>query len=474
MQRSNNEASLEFLPLWKLRDMLQLKDQSDSSSPAGLPIFIGIDIEAYELAQDKITEIGISSLDTREWSRLRDPTDLSPLRRSIQTRHFIVEEHKELVNEYYLTGNPKGFKFGKSEDIALNEVPRLLENQFRKADTLPSSAHAERREDRDMFSDDSLLTGSIKPAREPERRLRRIILVGHAIRNDLRFLKFMEYTPPFGEEIVGIVDTQRLAADEGLPQSLSKLLATVHIGVQDDSLHNAGNDAHHTMEAMLQLIAGMYAKVENEPTSQEKEKEKDVKHLQHLETGKMKWQALTRTERLAWQKLLRISQADAALQHSYMTAHKLDAIQRSTNAEVGKQQFNHLFALAQLGVLITKKGAVAQAPGTSPATSLGARALSLFHFFDDVHWPQELGSVFKNALTKNQEKMFGLNGEPLQRSKSDLYGQRRKAVQKLNVFIELLPLPLESHTEDTAAKADQKSDVLETGGSAVTAQGSRY
>lgn len=78
-------------------------------------VFISVDVEAYEKDHNKITEIGISTLDTRNLSEIspgegginwRDPEKV------IRARHFRISNYKHLNNSEFIDGCADRFEFG--------------------------------------------------------------------------------------------------------------------------------------------------------------------------------------------------------------------------------------------------------------------------------------------------------------------------------------------------------------------------
>jgi hypothetical protein len=166
----NMNASREA-ELLTLQHIFGLKDAADASLKtkpneverlqrlkAAEPVFVCIDLEAYEFAQDKITEVGVSILDSRHVIGTDPGPDGMEWLSKITTRHLIIEEHKRLVNKRFVHGCPDKFNFGKSEVVPLNRVHATLTHLF------------------DNPSPGSVLASDRGP--------RKLILVGHGLSND--------------------------------------------------------------------------------------------------------------------------------------------------------------------------------------------------------------------------------------------------------------------------------------------------
>ncbi|KAK6441665.1 hypothetical protein LTR95_002112 [Oleoguttula sp. CCFEE 5521] len=192
-------------------------------------LFVAIDCEAYEHDQTKITEIGVSVLDvknTRSSSGGPDGSDWYP---AIQHLHLRPIEYRHLVNRNFIKGCPDDFNYGDSTFIPLTDVGRILSRIFASPGDLHSASD---------------LSISIPPAAPPD-----IILVGHALGNDTKYLSSLGCSL---NNIVARIDTQKICGVGKHSQpGLAKLLRA--LGIEAKGLHNAGNDAAFTMMAMLSV-----------------------------------------------------------------------------------------------------------------------------------------------------------------------------------------------------------------------------
>ncbi|KAL2354964.1 hypothetical protein BJ546DRAFT_822309, partial [Cryomyces antarcticus] len=185
-------------------------------------IFVAIDLEAYEFAQHKITEIGISTLDVGHLANVAAGADGSAWLSKIRTRHLLVEEYANLVNRRYVKGCPDKFDFGISEWIPLSSAARTLTDAFR----VPADADS-----------------SSPPA--TSKKYRDVILVGHGLSNDTDYLKRIAFSPYACGTVVATLDTQYLVSTKHNFCGLKRLLHALDI--EPEHLHNAGNDAAYTM-----------------------------------------------------------------------------------------------------------------------------------------------------------------------------------------------------------------------------------
>lgn len=231
--------------------------------PAMEPIFICVDVESDERSsRDVITEIGVSTLDTLDLvgvapgERGRNWTDF------IRSRHFRVKERRHIVNHRFVQGCPDMFDFGQSEWVSLQDIAKVVNSCFYPPYSANSTAPSNGRHRK----------GEIK---EHKLRRRNVVLVGHDVQSDIRYLRSLgcavfqpealsgqsttddttktaESTQP---TFIDTMDTstlfQVLKREENC-RALSVVL--MGVGIIGWHLHNAGNDARYTLEAMVRII----------------------------------------------------------------------------------------------------------------------------------------------------------------------------------------------------------------------------
>jgi hypothetical protein len=95
----------------------------DVDRPAAYPcdsdvIIISIDVEAYERAPGIITEVGVSTLDTRDLKGTAPGKHGENWQQFVRARHFRVLEYKSYVNKDFVAGCPEKFDFGISEWVS--------------------------------------------------------------------------------------------------------------------------------------------------------------------------------------------------------------------------------------------------------------------------------------------------------------------------------------------------------------------
>ncbi|OQN98381.1 hypothetical protein B0A48_15649 [Cryoendolithus antarcticus] len=169
-----------------LHEVLGLVESRPPASGA-LPYFVAIDCEAYEHDQTKITEIGVSVLDTQHARSEPAGADGSAWYPAIQHLHLRPIEYRHLVNRNFIKGCPDDFNYGTSTFIPLTDVSRILSRIFASPGDLHSASD---------------LSVALPPSASPD-----IILVGHALGNDTKYLSSLGCSL---NNIVARIDTQKI------------------------------------------------------------------------------------------------------------------------------------------------------------------------------------------------------------------------------------------------------------------------
>ncbi|MCJ1464932.1 hypothetical protein MMC07_003547 [Pseudocyphellaria aurata] len=220
-------------------------------------IFISIDVESYERDRKAVTEIGVSTLDTN------DLTDIPPgeggvaWMKKIRSRHFRVRETSHLVNSDFITGCADRFEkdFGTSEWISIGEAPQVVASCFKPpysdpdlVDRFPENPFDQT--DHASHSNGALLS-DLKNEDDTASK-RNIILVGHDIKADIDYLRGIGYDVSGAPGLLEAIDTAdifRALKHEHQPRNLGNIL--VDLGLVGWNLHNAGNDAAYTLQAVI-------------------------------------------------------------------------------------------------------------------------------------------------------------------------------------------------------------------------------
>jgi hypothetical protein len=202
-----------------------------------MPIFISLDTEWME-GCGLLTEVGISILDTRKLQGVV-PGDFGHMWLSqIRSRHLRIYEYRHHVNMKYQEGCPNDFHHGKSEFVLDDDIARIVDFAFRHPPILSV---------------------------DQEMQKRTIILVGLNLKHDILLLQRknsevflgldMSLPSPSSsiiQEVVDVAELYRIYVGATQPPGLANLLNSLQLVGRD--LHNAGNDAYHTLEALVTLM----------------------------------------------------------------------------------------------------------------------------------------------------------------------------------------------------------------------------
>lgn len=215
-------------------------------------VFVCVDVESYEKDHKKVTEIGISTLDTLDLMNTPPGEGGLNWMKKIRARHFRIAEYAHLNNTEFITGCADRFeeKFGKSEWISIKEAPQVIASCFRHPFSAPGQYPP--------YPADARVVGrygsgsQYLPPVNDNAPKRNIILVGHEISADIQYLRSIGYDVSNLSNVLEALDTVDLyrALKHGQnPSSLGSVL--LDLGLMGWNLHNAGNDAGYTLEALI-------------------------------------------------------------------------------------------------------------------------------------------------------------------------------------------------------------------------------
>lgn len=200
-------------------------------------MFVCVDVESYEHAHHKITEVGIATLDTRDLAGVAPGIDGKEWHSKIQARHFRIRENAHLVNCEFVRGCPDRFEFGSktSEFVGLRDIAEQVGACF----NTPFCAVRE-------------VTEAVDNMMNVLSEQRNIIFLGHDAPTDIRYLQELGFDPLRVPNMLEAQDTAtlyRVWRREPQVTSLGKIL--YDFDIPGWNLHNAGNDAVYTVQAML-------------------------------------------------------------------------------------------------------------------------------------------------------------------------------------------------------------------------------
>ncbi|MCJ1417033.1 hypothetical protein MMC32_003372 [Xylographa parallela] len=212
----------------------------DTNSPApyvfeNSVVFVCVDVESFERSHSQITEIGISTLDTNDLIGFAPGPGGKDWMAKIRSRHFRIKERVHLVNKDFIIGCPDRFEkaFGQSEFISIQDASAVVASCFRPPFSGPEG------------------TNLVLSSGEAEVK-RKIILVGHDTKTDISYLRDLGYDVGNLSNLLEVLDTSevfRALKCDTQAGSLGNLLCD--LGLTGWNLHNAGNDAAYTLQALI-------------------------------------------------------------------------------------------------------------------------------------------------------------------------------------------------------------------------------
>ncbi|KAI9598759.1 hypothetical protein BDF19DRAFT_431350 [Syncephalis fuscata] len=181
------------------KDLQKVLEMARDLRRAAKHIFIAVDVEAWERDQRRVLEVGWSMYDARR-DRYLD-------------QHYNVTEFRALKNGRYVPDLRDNFVFGTSKWASLKEIAAAIQA--------------------DLDTDAPL------------------VFIGHAVKGDIRYLESLGVKVPTSAITLDTGKLHCAITGAAQPTSLTKLLDSLNI--DHYFLHNAGNDAHYTLQAFLEL-----------------------------------------------------------------------------------------------------------------------------------------------------------------------------------------------------------------------------
>lgn len=183
-----------------------------------------------------MTEIGVATLDTWDLRGIAPGLHGANWYPFVRNRHFRIAENAHLINTEFVQGCPGAFQFGSSEFIRFQDMPKIVASCFQP----PYSSPENHRSDDEMYEQ------------------RTVVIVGHSVGTDLKLLR------KYGYDITNlstlhptwpIADTQTLYRALRKQKDQAKLASILYeFDIFAFGLHNAGNDAAYTMQALLAIV----------------------------------------------------------------------------------------------------------------------------------------------------------------------------------------------------------------------------
>lgn len=199
-------------------------------------VLISIDLEVHELRQKTPLEVGVSILDFRNQSHSLFP--------NILNLHFVIQEHKKVINTKYVPNNKFRFINGSSYVIKKKELGPILEEILNHYGYKEITANGK-------ASSTSPTSSSEYDFDNPPP----LAVVGHFFTADVNFLAL-----GFGIKLdpkLPVIDTGsiwRMTFEKSLmvKSNLTYILRKLNIpGVY---LHNGANDSYYTLILLLKMV----------------------------------------------------------------------------------------------------------------------------------------------------------------------------------------------------------------------------
>lgn len=186
-------------------------------------VFVCVDIEAYEKDHRKITEIGISTLDTLDLKNTPPGAGGVEWMKKIRARHFRVAEYAHMNNHEFVTGCADKFleRFGVSEWISIKEAPQVIASCFRHPFSALGEYHPYPKNINQVGRHGS--GSQYLPPIEECRPKRNIVLVGHDLKADIGFMRDLGYDVTNLSNLLEAVDTADMFRAMKREQNLRKL-----------------------------------------------------------------------------------------------------------------------------------------------------------------------------------------------------------------------------------------------------------
>ncbi len=110
-------------------------------------VFVCIDVEAYERDNRKITEIGVSTLDTLDMVGIAPGEGGENWIPHIRSRHIRIRGREHLENKDFCPGDANSFQFGDSEFVHLKDAAEVVDQCFE----YPFSARCKKRTETNLL-----------------------------------------------------------------------------------------------------------------------------------------------------------------------------------------------------------------------------------------------------------------------------------------------------------------------------------
>ncbi|EAQ89170.1 hypothetical protein CHGG_05789 [Chaetomium globosum CBS 148.51] len=192
--------------------------------PENSVLFVAIDLEAWEQDHGLITEVGIAMLDTAHLTGIAPGENGQNWLQLIEARHIRVKENMWATNSRYVHGCADCFDFGTTEFVEESLIPELIKDVIDRATFVNGGGP------------------------------RSVVLVFHESSSDIKYLRYLSYYVEGARNVIDVADTREMhqfLVRSNDSASLASVLS--YLDISPRFLHNAGNDAVYTLQAMVGL-----------------------------------------------------------------------------------------------------------------------------------------------------------------------------------------------------------------------------
>ena len=180
----------------------------------------------------------------------------------MKSRHFRIKEYQHLKNSIHVDGCPDRFEkcFGESEFVTEKDMVKVLASCFQPPfgfnyrRNLPMGPLTDRERLGKGWGLDLMDAQGIFLTDDPRTRLRKLVLVGHDVPNDIAFLRQIGFDPTKLSTVVEALDTGHLyqaLKQEDQMKSLGMIL--YELDIVGWNLHNAVSHVIECSELELLL-----------------------------------------------------------------------------------------------------------------------------------------------------------------------------------------------------------------------------
>lgn len=141
-------------------------------------VFIAIDLEADDSKPQRITELGVSVLDTNAIQDVRPGNNVENWMRFVKSSHWRILNQEQELGQWnsknrYVKDKPDAFGLGVTQEKTMEEMKPIIRKQF----------------------EEPFLKGVEVEERSTKHTKRKLVFVAHSLKSDLDFLSQLDFDP---------------------------------------------------------------------------------------------------------------------------------------------------------------------------------------------------------------------------------------------------------------------------------------